>query len=266
MYLNCHSQYSFRYGIMQTSELLDEAENLGFQNLALTDINSTSGSLYFAMEAQKRGFNACLGVDFRKGNKQKFIAIAQNNTGFENINMYLSSILAGKVILNKNAPNNLLQHAFVVYPLEEAPKQLQPREFIGINAQQLFAYKKIAHLWPKQKCLALNTVSFRNRKDFDTHRLLRAIHCNVLLSKLPPEEQGKKNHRFFTHQILQTSFKDHPHLLENAERLLQNCRIDFDFSGKSQNMVTFSQSKEDDFALLKYLAQEGIAYRFGNKS
>lgn len=266
MYLNCHSQYSFRYGIMQTSELLDEAENLGFQNLALTDINSTSGSLYFAMEAQKRGFNACLGVDFRKGNKQKFIAIAQNNTGFENINLYLSSILAGKVILNKKAPSDLLQHAFVIYPLEEAPKQLQPREFVGINAQQLFAYKKIAHLWPKQKCLALNTVSFRNRKDFDTHRLLRAIHCNVLLSKLSPEEQGKKNHRFFTHQLLQTSFKDHPHLLENAERLLQNCRIDFDFSGKSQNMVTFSQSKEDDFALLKYLAQEGIAYRFDNKT
>ncbi|OUU01956.1 MAG: hypothetical protein CBB99_02960 [Bacteroidetes bacterium TMED39] len=263
MYINCHSQYSFKYGTMQTSDLLDESEKLGVQQLALTDINSTSGSLYFAMEAKKRGINPCLGVDFRVGNKQKFIAIAQNNLGFENINLYLSSILESRAILDSKAPSDLLQHAFIIYPLEKAPRQLQPKEFVGIRPHQLFVYQKMEYLWPKQKCLALNTVSFGNKRDFNTHRLLRAIDCNTLLSKLANEEQGKIEHRFYSQTELQRHYKSHTHLLENTTRLLQNCQLNFDFDGKSQNMATFSQSEEDDFALLKHLAYEGIAYRFG---
>ncbi|MFY9281355.1 MAG: hypothetical protein WAO92_05060, partial [Bacteroidia bacterium] len=53
---------------------------------ALTDINSTSGCLYHAMECQNRGWPVILGVDFRTKNQQDFIAIATDNIGFQNIN------------------------------------------------------------------------------------------------------------------------------------------------------------------------------------
>ena len=53
---------------------------------ALTDINSTSGCLYHAMQFQNAGLPIIMGIDFRTGNRQDFIAIAQNNEGFQNIN------------------------------------------------------------------------------------------------------------------------------------------------------------------------------------
>ena len=68
---------------MSPTELLDEAEKHGVTRLALTDINSTSGSLYYAMEAQNRGIQTVLGVDFRNSADQKFIALAKTNHGFQ---------------------------------------------------------------------------------------------------------------------------------------------------------------------------------------
>ncbi|MBT8326820.1 MAG: PHP domain-containing protein, partial [Bacteroidia bacterium] len=89
---------------MSPKELIAEAQNNNAEQIALTDINSTSGSLYFAMEIQKIGLPVVLGVDFRIGSEQQFVAIAKNNQGFQNINFFLSSVLAKKEKLQKNAP------------------------------------------------------------------------------------------------------------------------------------------------------------------
>ena len=86
MLINCHSYYSFKYGTLSPTELVDTLQSKGYNSIALTDINSTSGSLYFAMEAQKRNLAYTLGIDFRKDNEQHFIAIAQSNMGFQAMN------------------------------------------------------------------------------------------------------------------------------------------------------------------------------------
>ena len=43
MYINCHSWFSFKYGVMKPETLLEEAQKAGVRALALTDIHCTAG-------------------------------------------------------------------------------------------------------------------------------------------------------------------------------------------------------------------------------
>ena len=93
MYLNCHTYYSLRYGTIKPEQLLAIASENGLQTLALTDINNTSACLDFVRLSKKYKIKPVLGVDFRNRAHQQFILVAKNNTGFYNINEYLSTFL-----------------------------------------------------------------------------------------------------------------------------------------------------------------------------
>ena len=92
MFINNHSYFSLRYGTVAPESILKIAQKQGIKTLALTDINNTSASLDFVRMAPKYNINPVLGVDFRNNGIQKFIILAQNNNGFQQINTYLSPI------------------------------------------------------------------------------------------------------------------------------------------------------------------------------
>ncbi len=91
MYINCHTYYSLRYGTIKPEDLLSLAAEKGLKTLALTDINSTSACLDFVRLSKKYGIKPVLGIDFRNGAQQQFIALAENNQGFQSLNKYLST-------------------------------------------------------------------------------------------------------------------------------------------------------------------------------
>jgi DNA polymerase-3 subunit alpha len=99
MYINCHSYYSLRYGTFSEVALLQLAKENNMDCIALTDINNTSACMNFVQQAKKQNIKPIIGVDFRNGSTQQFIALAKNNRGFENINRYLSSFLVSKTAI-----------------------------------------------------------------------------------------------------------------------------------------------------------------------
>ena len=104
MYLNCHSYYSLRYGTFSEEALLQLAIENNVACIALTDINNTSACMNFVQQAKKQHIKPIIGVDFRNGNTQQFVALAKSNTGFKNINHYLSSFLESKLPFQRNLP------------------------------------------------------------------------------------------------------------------------------------------------------------------
>lgn len=252
---------------MQPEELLKEALRHQCRTLALTDINSTSGGLYYAKIAQEMGVNVVLGVDFRTGNRQHFVAIAKNNDGYEQINSFLTEVLAGRAEIASEAP--LWRNAFVVYPLNNAPQRpLAEGEFVGVAAHEFLSFRlRNKGNIPDHKCVALNTVTFRSKRDYNAHRLLRAIDRNILLSKLEVEDQGRPDQCFYMPEELNLRFRGGEYLLDNAARLLHQCQLSFQFNvpGKTQNKKTFTQSEILDRHLLRTLAEDGLRYRFGSK-
>ncbi len=263
MYLNCHTYYSLRYGTIKPEQLLAIASENGLQTLALTDINTTSACLDFVRLSSKYQIKPVLGVDFRNGVRQQFILIAKNNNGFQNINEYLSGFLHNSELeIPEIAPE--LDDVFVVYPyIHKKEYQLKANEFLGIRPQDLNHLKFSKWNAFRSKLVVLQTVSFQNKKDFNTHRLLRAIDNNSLLSKLPKSEQALETDKMLPYEELCAKYEEFPELLENTSAVLSNCEVNFEFQKEvCNNQKSFTENEESDYEMLQKLTYAGIAYRY----
>ena len=263
MYINTHTYYSLRYGSISSEALLQLAKKNGVQSFALTDINNTSACLEVVRLAKKYDIKPILGVDFRNGAQQEFVILAKNNNGFLNINNYLSELLhLPKFKVPQQAP--FLEDTFVIYPFGKINQlELKKHEFLGISPFE------VNHLlfskWNKRldKLVVLQTVSFQNKKGFNTHRLLRAIDNNLLLSKLTKVEQGREEHTMLPLATLKAYFKAYPEILQNTQNILNCCSIHFDIvNAIPKNQKTYTNNEHLDFLLLKKLAYEGLSYRY----
>ncbi|NNG10527.1 MAG: PHP domain-containing protein, partial [Arenibacter sp.] len=135
MYLNCHTYYSLRFGTLSEVELLDLAQENQLRQLALTDINNTSAGLNFVRKAQEYGIKPILGIDFRNGVDQCFVALAKNNEGYQELNNFLSLHLHDQKKIPVTAP--VFKNAFVIYPFKKVTPDhiatFKKNEFIGIS-------------------------------------------------------------------------------------------------------------------------------------
>ncbi len=264
MYLNCHTYYSLRYGTFSPEALCELAREHGVQTLALTDINNTSACMDFIKIAPKYGIKPLVGVDFRNGVQQQYVVLARNNKGFRQLNIHLSQYLHQQERFPSRAP--LLPDCYVVYPWErlEGEVTLRENEFIGVSVENLgnFRFSRYCKLLDKQ--VLLQPVSFRNKRDFNAHRLLRCIGNNTLLSKLPVAQQGSLSHRMQPEEILEQEFEDFPQLLKNTRAIMRECQVSFGFGKQriNQNLQVFSTSPEEDARMLRKLCEERLPGRY----
>lgn len=279
MHLNCHTFYSFKFGTMSPENLLREAMAKGVHKLVLTDINNTSAILDFHRLAKKAGIQPVAGIDFRKGVQQKFIGIAKNQQGFLELNTFLSRCLleggpgltGREALVPDHAPE--FRDAFVIYPFASAEAsgngessvsaaRLQAHEFIGIKPADLNRLRFSPCRHHPEKLVLLAPVTFRNKVDFNTHRLLRAMDNNTVLSKLPVSEQAPEHEVMLREEELCFIYKDFPSIIYNTRKILDECElIDFEF-GKNKNKKYFTGNEADDRALLDKLCEEGMQYRY----
>jgi error-prone DNA polymerase len=260
MYLNAHSHFSFKYGTLSIEKLLKEASSLGIGTLALTDINNTSGCADFVRTAGRYGIKPVIGIDFRTGVTRKFIGIARNNEGFYELNVFLSSVLAGKDEISEQAP--CFPNAYVVYPFSREERPLRENEFVGIRPSELNKLPFSSWKYSLHKLVVLQPVTFSNKAGFNTHRLLRAIGNNTLLSKLPLSEQAEETELLFNEKQLENAYSFYPLIPENTRRLLNDCQVDFEF-GQSKNKQVFGESPEKDNEELRTLTYKGLLERYG---
>ena len=266
MYLNCHSYYSLRYGTIKPEDLLIMASGNGFHTLVLTDINNTSACLDFVRLSSKYDIKPILGVDFRNRAEQQFILVARNNNGFMDINTYLSLFLHDRNLDIPERPECNTGNCFVIYPYQKGKDyRLGQNEFLGVKPEDLNELKFSKWKDSRKKLVVLQTVSFQNKKGFNTHRLLRAIDNNTLLSKLPKTEQGSETDAMLPYDELRDTYQEFPELLGNTSSILDSCSIDFDFSQETpNNQRSYTTSEDLDYRLLEKLTYGGLGYRYQN--
>lgn len=267
MYLCAHSYYSLRYGTIEPEQLLQMASEAGIGAIALTDINNTSACLDFIRLAPKYNIKPVVGIDFRTGIETHFIAIAKNNAGYAEINFLLSNILAGNTTLEKTAPS--FENAYVIYPFQPNERsfgfqKLKENEYIGILPEQIgrLRFHEINNY--QDKLVILAPITFRNKRDFNAHRLLRAIDNNIILSKLPKSEEANENEKLIPPTELSDLFEDFPQIIANTQFILENSNVHFEFGHEApmQNQLTYTGSVEKDYELVRQLAYEGLDYRY----
>jgi DNA-directed DNA polymerase III PolC len=288
MYINCHTGFSFKYGTLPPEQLFNEARRCGVHKLVLTEINNTASYLEMLRlcgkeKPDKNGLNKfgkpgyaldiAVGIEFRKGNQLLYIIIAKNNIGFENISRFLSHHNREAKELPDRAPR--FENVFVVYPYGKIqPEELRSYEFSGIRKHQLvqFSIDRASDEYP-DKFVVLHPVTFLPptevspgkwvNKDYNTHRLLRAIDNNTLLSKLPVHQQALENEFMLPEEKLVEHFSGHERLIANTRSLLEQCTIECTL-GKDKNKKFFTGTLEEDLAFLHKETRAGYQKRYGD--
>ncbi|SFZ89545.1 DNA polymerase-3 subunit alpha [Flaviramulus basaltis] len=268
MYLNCHTYYSLRFGTFSEVELLELAKSNHIETVVLTDINNTSACLNFIRKSKAYDIKPVIGIDFRNGVSQQFVGIAKNNHGFQELNAFLSEHSHNKKSIPDNAPN--FNDVFIIYPFEKVlqneKKQFRDHEFIGVSIEELRKLPFSIYTSYTNKLVIQQQVTIRNKKDFNAHRLLRAIDNNTLLSKLQKSEECKLTDIMLSLEAIKTAFSEFPHIITNTEQILNTCSIDFSF-GKdriSQNQKVYLDSPEADYELLETLCQDNLHKRYSH--
>ena len=272
MYFNCHTVFSFKYGTLSIQKLYEEALRCGQPKIALTEINNTTSYIellrireeYLQTNPELPRIDIALGIEFRNQHELCYIALAKNNTGFEKINRFLSFHNREAKEFAPRAPE--IEDVFIIYPFGKVePEMLRNNEFIGVKYAQLTklgfnsSYKNFS-----QKFVAWHPVTFANRVDFNTHRLLRAIDKNMLLSKLPIYEQAQQDEVMMTKEEFNNVFQNHPTLIDNTKAMLDQCSIEFELgSDKNKKYVTGSEESDWDFLVTR--AWEGFQERYNPK-
>lgn len=260
MFLNCHSYHSLRYGTIPLDDLIKQAAQCGVTAAALTDINTVTGIYDFIKGCEASGIKPLVGIEFRCRHKLRYIGLAQNAAGLAQMNRFLTDHNFSGNPLPEKAPK--FESVYFIYTLENAPAQLGENEFIGIEPDQLGRLfmpelkKKIS------KMVILRPVVFRTKREYNLHRILRAVDLNELLSKLGPEDCCRKSDMMMPEAELTALYKDYPQIIQNTRCIIEHSNFQYDFESP-KNKKYYTKNKEGDIALLTTLAEEGLVWRYG---
>lgn len=260
MFLNCHSQHSFHYGLLKVEELVSLAIEHGIRSLALTDINSTAAAIEFVLRCREAGIQPVIGIEFRLSDRLKYIGLARNRNGFTRLNRFLNEHLVNGQTLPACAPD--LPDTFFIYDLKGAPSRpLRKNEFIGIRPGDIHHVHRHARHFPPQ-LVSLIPITIRDRSQWQIHKILRCIHLNTIWTEVPDDLCCQPEECFLSPAAWAQAYASHPYLIKNSNSLLDTCSFDLDDS-VDPNLSTFLGHAYADFQLLTHLATRGLHHRYG---
>lgn len=264
MLLNTHSYYSLRYGVLSLSEWQEFFQQQPWSRMAITDINNTSALMsvlyLFRNRPEKR---PVVGIDCRNGIVPAYVLLAKSWEGVRQMNAHLSWHLTHEVRFPRRAPVELLTETWVIYPYETGvqAKELGANEWLGVPPREVASLHLREEGEFPHKLVAMPTATFRGKRDYNAHRLLRAIDHNCLLSKLPREQQGHPEQLFLDQKSMEQLYNDAPYLLRNAQQVLAACQVVLPEEAEL-NLQTYTGSRKKDIQLLKKLCEDGLPYRY----
>jgi DNA-directed DNA polymerase III PolC len=263
MYINCHSFHSLRYGTIPLLELVKQASACDVKAMALTDINTVTGIYDFIKACKQVDIKPLIGIEFRSHHQLLYIGLAKNAEGLAEMNRFLTHHNLEGIDLPLIAP--VFENVSVIYPFENTPDNLQLHEHIGIRPEQLSLLYQSKWKSVLDKMVVFQPVTFRTKKEFNLHKILRAIDLNVILSKLDEADFCKLSDVMIPLSELINLYKDYPQIITNTQEIIDGCNFEFDFS-KPRNKQFYTKNQKTDMALLTNLAYQGMDKIYGKNN
>jgi DNA polymerase-3 subunit alpha len=252
-----------RYGTLSIENLIATALQNDLHTLALTDIDNSTGIIDFVKLCKESDIKPIAGIEFRNGDKHLYTGLARNNNGFRELNEMVTSHNLCKTEYPAIAPE--LSDVYIIYPFEKKRKRdHRDNEFIGIRPSETRLLHTGEFSSDQSRLVISQPVTFKDKTGYFLHRNLRAIDHNTLITKLEDCQTALPDEILIPSGELLKHYKDHPQIIMNTERIINDCAIDFDFSG-GRNKKTFTGSRYDDKILLEKLTYDGLEYRYGRK-
>ncbi|MCT4173480.1 DNA polymerase III subunit alpha [Elizabethkingia anophelis] len=259
MYLNCHTFHSLRYGTLSVEDLVNTAKINGVDTLCLTDINTVTAIYEFLKLCKEAGIKPVVGMEVRHDNKLLYILLARNAKSIAEMNQLLTDYNCDEVPLPERNP--AFQHVITIYPMDNVPEVLLDNEYIGIRPEQLNLLFRAEWKRLLDRMVILQPVTFNTKKEYNLHRVLRAIDYNTLISKLQPQQYCTPDEVIKPLPVLLKSYEHYPEIVANTQSVIDACSFDFDFS-TPKNKKYYTDSKANDLELLTRLTYEGLKKKY----
>src|SRR5579864_9737472 len=251
--LHCHSAFSFLDGASLPDELVATAYELGYDALALTDHNSVSGSMEFAVAAQALGLRAVHGAEVDLDDGRHITLLVEDATGWSSLCRILTrahahtrerpgppsqafvrldTVLentAGLVCLSGCALRGVHDEPSLGRLLEAfGPDHLRvelQRPFLQGDRARNRRLERLA------RGLGLACVATGNVHAHSPPRALLqdsfvAIRLHTTLDASEPQRRGNHSHVLASPEVMAGRFDEHPEAVAETERLAERLRFD----------------------------------------
>jgi error-prone DNA polymerase len=251
--LHCHSAFSFLDGASLPDELVPAALDLGCEALALTDHNSVSGSMEFAVSARALGLRPIHGAEIDLDDGRHLTLLVENARGWSNLCRILTCAHAhtrekpgppsqawvrlsdvldhaeGLVCLSGCALRGV-HDAFTLKRLLDAfgPDRLRielQRPFLrddrARNRQLADQARRLG-----VPCVATGNVHAHARSRAPLQDALVAIRLHTTLDASEPERRGNFSHVLTSPAAMAARFPEHPDAVAETARLADRLHFD----------------------------------------
>jgi error-prone DNA polymerase len=235
--LHCHSAFSFLDGASLPDELVATAVELGHEALALTDHNSVSGSMEFAVAARALGLRPIHGTEIDLDDERHLILLVEDSTGWSNLCRILT--IAHSHTREKPGPptqayvplETVLEHADGLVCLsgcalrgvhdEPTLQRLLDafgRDRLRVELQRPFLEgdrgrnRQLERLAKRLglACVATGNVHAHSRSRAPLQDALVAVRLHTTLDASEPERRGNFSHVLASTDVMAARFPEHP--------------------------------------------------------
>jgi error-prone DNA polymerase len=251
--LHCHSAFSFLDGASLPDELVPAALELGHGTLALTDHNSVSGSMEFAVSARALGLRPIHGAEIDLDDNRHLTLLVQDACGWSNLCRLLTRAHAHT--REKPGPpsqayvriDDVLAHAQGLVclsgcalrgvhdePTLRALLDAFGPEHLRVELQRPFLRddrarnRRLAGLAAKLgvPCVATGNVHAHARSRAPLQDALVAVRLHTTLDASEPQRRGNFSHVLASPEAMAARFPEHPEAVAETAVLAGRLRFD----------------------------------------
>ena len=251
--LHCHSAFSFLDGASLPDELVPAALGLGYDAVALTDHNSVSGSMEFAVAARALGLRPIHGAEIDLDDGRHLTLLVEDARGWSNLCRILTAAHAHT--REKPGPptqpfvglGHVLDHADGLVCLSGCARRGVHDEFtlrrllgafgperLRIELQRPYLRddrarnRHLAGLAARLgvMCVATGNVHAHTRARAPLQDALVAIRLHTTLDASEPERRGNFSHVLASPEAMAARFPEHPDAVAETRRLADRLRFD----------------------------------------
>jgi error-prone DNA polymerase len=251
--LHCHSAFSFLDGASLPDELVPAALELGYDALALTDHNSVSGSMEFAVAARALGLRAIHGAEIDLDDCRHLTLLVEDARGWSNLcrilvrahshtreqpgppspaHVGLADVLdhaEGLVCLSGCALRGVhdepsLRRLLEAFGSDRLRVELQ-RPFLRDDRARNRRLEELARRLGVA-CVATGNVHAHARSRAPLQDAFVAVRLHTTLDASEPERRGNFSHVLTSPEAMAARFPEHPEAVAESRRLAERLRFD----------------------------------------
>ncbi|HUA02255.1 MAG TPA: error-prone DNA polymerase [Solirubrobacteraceae bacterium] len=285
--LHAHSAFSFLDGASLPDEIVPAALELGYEALALTDHNTVSGSMEFAVSARALGLRPIHGAEVDLADGRHLTLLVQDAGGWSNLCriltrahahtrekpgppsqafVELTDVLdhAGGLICLSGCALRGVQDEFTLRRLLDAfgPDRLRvelQRPFLRDDRARNRRLQRVAARLGVP-CVATGNVHAHARARAPLQDALVAVRLHATLDASEPDRRGNFSHVLASPAAMASRFPDHPDAVAETAALAERLRFDL-----SSDLGYRYPGAEDAEAMRKLseLCQARLQNRYG---